>query len=1039
MTEPTNLHETLAHESLTLPRGLAIFGGLLAGASAAVTLIPKAAMLGLPGLDVAGPFSIGTVPPGQVWLAAGVCLAAAVGAGAGWWVWQALARLIGRICPLPAAAALKRSALPFIAWLPQMAALPLGQAQALEPLILTAALAAGVLLWAFAERQDKRKIFFAHPTETEYSPASLFTQGSVLLLGAGAGWFLQSLTGFQFPFLSGLGFALACGIAVWMASLVLGMLLGILYTKHTFNQVYHAVAFALLPLALLPLKSATWLAYGVAGKTVGGFHLPLFSLLLPLAAVAGFFTILVISLLALRTRPLENQVAWEEVFRALMLLAAGPLLIFALAFWPGGTPWGQPSLAGPLDLLREGEPLASAQAILQGRLPFKEILFRHGFLTDAVSSLTAMGWFGPTAEGYRWLLAWLYPLGAVGLYLLAIFTLPWVWALWAMLLLLTGWLGLLPAAQYVFAFVGFLFTLQYIQKGQWPVLIFSGVATALAWIGSYSAGIVATAGHGVLLMVYGFWGSAENPRRWAGLPLYLAAAVVGLVPWWLYLAMSGSLSAFFTNFAWVISNYAAVFARPVPGWSLPLSWTEVVAFAMPPLALVLGLFHLGAALPRAKERPLPWNVLLLTTVLGLLWMRYLQNAQPEFLHQAMPVALLLMAFFGYRLGAHNPRLRGVVLAGALGLAFLPMPGHWQLPHVFGNFGVKNVVSVGDYGKSTLAALGGVYLPGSQAQELAQTAAYLEGQVGSAETFYDFSNQPFYYFLVPRRPAVASLATAMLATWDQQAEAIRSLDEAKVKAVLLAPAAGRTPGAIPAEIRQYAVAEYLWRNYAPVAQKGGVIIAVPRSEAVSPESGIQAALIQPLDLGWLPARWARLPKYAATPENNAGALAPVGGVKAVEPAGVSVTAAGGALEIGEASGPTSVRLALPAAVPGRTANVLLVTLKTSARLEGEQAQWHWGEAGSGRTASFTLAGHGADAVTYAFRVGSWPGWALAQSLTEVTLRLPRGGWRFEQAALLSVRDIPQLLARAAAPTAPAPAAGKPAKAVKPGAGAKPVKP
>ncbi|MDV7401089.1 hypothetical protein RZS08_57255, partial [Arthrospira platensis SPKY1] len=101
----------------------------------------------------------------------------------------------------------------------------------------------------------------------------------------------------------------------------------------------------------------------------------------------------------------------------------------------------------------------------------------------------------------------------------------------------------------------------------------------------YTAGLVAFAGHAALLAVYVLWGKKEWLQRAAHFGIYLGGVLVISLPWWLYLAMSGSLGAYFQNFAWVLNIYGAIFGLPLPGWGEAPGLAAQLLFLMPPLVL----------------------------------------------------------------------------------------------------------------------------------------------------------------------------------------------------------------------------------------------------------------------------------------------------------------------------------------------------------------------------------------------------------------------------------------------------------------------
>jgi hypothetical protein len=1010
--EFSTVRENATQESAMLVRVLAVFGGMLAGAGAMMAWGLSWANSLCDAHGVVGPMTLGLVNSSQSTLAVLILAGGALGAVGGYWAWVGLAQVQCLIAPLPVPAALKRAAVPFVVFLPQVTYILQGRPACCWLFVFFLVMSAGFILLAAVERKDKRKIFFAFPTESDYSPSSLFTHGAVMVLGAGLGWYVQSLPRFAHSEILGLWFPILIGLGVWMAALGVSSLLGRLYTKHTFNQIFQAVALSALPLALLPLQSMSWAGYWQNNAIAGGFRLGAVPMILGMVSGAAMPVILVLALLKLTHRPVETQPAWEELFRALMLIAAIPLILISAAYVPAGTALGKNLLAGPLDFLREGETLASAQAVLMGRLPFKEILFRHGFLSDAVTGLAALGWFGNTAEGLRLLTAWLIPLGVLGIYYLGIFCLPWMWVLVLMVALLSGKLGMVAETRFLFTYAGFIFTFLYLQRERWVFLIGSGVVTVLAVIASFTAGIMAVAGHVVLLAAYALFGPAVSKRRWLGIVVYAAALLLGMLPWWLYLGMSGSLGDYFANFSWVVSHYQPVFGAALPAWGANPALATVLLFALPPVLMILGAWTVAVAIPKTKERGLPWNVLLLTVLIFLLWMRFIQRGHLEFLQEALPVCALLGAYFVFRWSLQSSWVRNAALGGIVLWAFIPSALSPALPELAGNFGTKNLVATEGLVKSKLPGLGNTYIPAEQAKSLEELAGFLDGQVGTTETFYDFSNQPLLYFLVQRRPVVPALLTASLATFQQQLDAVQNIADARVKTVVWGAGVENQIGSIPSELRQYAVSEYLLSQFVPMAVKGGSVLLGPRAETLSPDTAAAAALQRPLQLGQLAYFWGRQSKYGISQGAGAGTVSPADGVKSVEPVGVTVTGQGEQVIVAPARGEMTLRLASKPD-SGKRPNVLVLQLKAAQELDGQTAVLAWGDKAAGRWLSFTLKGGGAS-HPYVFRMNAIPAWVLAGDIAAMQLEMPQGGWTWEKGQWLAIKDIPQIKAPVIAP-------------------------
>ncbi|MEW6516465.1 MAG: hypothetical protein AB1439_06135 [candidate division FCPU426 bacterium] len=998
------IRETAFSEDLFIHRGLVLVAGLVAGIA-----LGWMAFAGwqwpVPDQDgIVGPAALGLPVaggPAKAWLliAAGIA-----GAWVAQWLWLLIAQTQRLIAPLPAATALKRAAMAYAAFFPQITFLLQGRSELPYSAAAFALLVLGFFLAALGEQRDKRKLFIAHPTETEYHPLGLFTFGAVIALFGGVGWFVQSLGYAPVP---GLWLPAGFGLLGWLGSLLLAWVLSWVFRRHTFDQIYLALALAFLPLAILPLNTFSGVQYLAQGQEVGQHALGSLGLWLLLAAGAGLLAVLILALLRLRRLPVELSPAWEELFRALMLILAIPCLLLAVAFWPAGGAYSQSKVLGALDLWKDGEALGVAQAALLGHLPFKEILLRHGFLTDVVSSLTAISWLGPTVGAFRLWLNYLAPFGLMALYLLSIFCLPWPWALLYALVMLTGAAGTIPQARFFFPLVGFIFTLYYLQRPRWPVLLLSALFTILSLLASYTAGLLAFGGQVVLLAVYVLTGLKEWRERTLHFGLYLAGVAVISLPWWLYLAMSGSLGAYFQNFAWVLQAYGPVFGLPLPAWGAAPGLGAQLAFLLPPLLLATGVLVWFAEWRSQNEGGTPpWNVLLLLVLTGWFWMRFLGRGDWAFLQDALPLAAMLLAFFLYQLSRRQRRLRSLVFALALVPAFLPYPGGRPLVDWIGGFADKTRLTVDGLSQGKTERLQKTFLPAKQAEALDQVASYLEGQVGTGEPFYDFSNQPLWYFLVPRLPVVSALSTLEQASLTQQLEVIRALSSSPVKAVITAPpeADPASLDAVSPVVRQYAVAEYLLKTYVPSAVVGDNVLLLPRQEGFGPEPAAVAAWMKPLPLFGLPAYWGGQSKYDPSQGGALARYAPAAGAGAVEPAGLTVTAEAESLSIGPSGAPVRLALNLAANADSK-GNVLVLKLAVPETLAGRTATLAWGPLDSGQRVTFTLRAS-AVARPYVFRLGSWPNWVWAKDHGRLVLELPGGDWQWSGAVLLQIADVPE---------------------------------
>ncbi len=1007
MADLAQVKQMMNEEDLVLHRGLMLLGSMLAGMTVTYFILSRFFPGGLPSFNVVGYLTMGLKTPGEVYRALAIVAGGVAGVLLGQWGWMMMAQWQRVLGVMPAAVALKRSTVIFAPFLAYITMLSTNQGLMIAPLAAGLLLLLGFSLLAILEKKDKRKIYFAFPTENRYQPASLFTHGSIIVLGAGVGWFLQALTGPGLFSSLGLWFSLGVGLAVWIVIMLLAGLLALFFSKLTFDQVYVGLAFVAMPLAILPLQTLGGLTYTAYGKVVAVTKVAwLMPTLVGVASLAAV-VILALVLLSLRKKKVEMVPAWEEVFRALMLIIPIPLLLYAVAYWPMGAAFSGHHLLGPLALFREGEPLGAAQAILMGRLPFKDILFRHGFIADALSGLAAVNWFGGTLEAYRLMLSYLAPLGLIAIYVFAIFCMPWLWALLLALTMLTGALGMIPYTRFLFPLIGFIFTLFYLQSNRWLLLIFSGLMTALSVIASYTAGIMALAGQLTLVVVFVVVDREPLKKRLTGLAVYLGATLAGLLPWFLYLAMSGSLGAYFDNFAWVMNNYGAVFGLPMPGLGDHPSLMQWLIFALPPAMIAIGALQSLKAIFAGKQHgTIPWNILLLTVITTLYWVRFLDRSDYTFLLETLPIAAMLAAFYLFRLTIRQARLKGLVMTALLPLLLIPQAGRIDLKTLAEGFGQKTVITVDGLVKPKSLLLGNVFLQPNQAREIDELVSYMNEQVGSAESFFDFSNQPLLYFLVPRRPVTRALATVSIATFEQQLAAIRALNLNEVKMVV---ADGRPLGeagldGLPCEVRQYALSEYLLKKYVPIKKIGQTVIMLPRDGELNPEPQAVQAMKRMVSLAYMPLTMGQEAKYASGQGNGVDQYI-VKDKSDVDAHGLTVTASAQGVEVADGVGQVSLVMNAKAnkAADG---NVLRLTLRASPRLQGRTAKLLWGKASDHDGLQFLLKGSGQE-ETYVFRVGSLPAWVWAGSLKQLTLVMPAGGWQWKSLQVLAVKDIPEL--------------------------------
>jgi hypothetical protein len=105
------------------------------------------------------------------------------------------------------------------------------------------------------------------------------------------------------------------------------------------------------------------------------------------------------------------------------------LIIFASLLLSLGTPTYHAS--GPFDTFHEGETLGSAMSLLEGKVPYRDVVFSHGVFHDPLRSILAMKLFGKSIGATRAVTSFLKVLSflCLGLLILRLFENKGTWAL----------------------------------------------------------------------------------------------------------------------------------------------------------------------------------------------------------------------------------------------------------------------------------------------------------------------------------------------------------------------------------------------------------------------------------------------------------------------------------------------------------------------------------------------------------------------------------------------------------------------------------
>jgi hypothetical protein len=341
-----------------------------------------------------------------------------------------------------------------------------------------------------------------------------------------------------------------------------------------------------------------------------------------------------------------------------------------------------------------------------------------------------------------------------------------------------------------------------------------------------------------------------------------------------------------------------------------------------------------------------------------------------------------------------------VLAIAL-LFFIPVEGRWNLPQLAESMGTKNLIRLDP--KVDWTVLSAAYFPKAEVDDVQQAAAFLDEHVGSAELFYDFSNQPVFSHLVPRKPMTRFLAAGYAGSMESQRAVVEDLASQPVKYVVWGyPEALGVPPR-PPEITQYGIAEKILQDFQPFRRYGRFIILAPKQPEAKLDPELARAMFRPeYELAGLPYLWGGQGKYAPQEMLRQERFV-FGDLKeALLPAGIAATVKGEGVQVATSNQPVSLRLKRNASRKERV-NFISLYLLIPGELDGQTAHLSWGQGEGKIRLAFNLKAD-LSIRRYIFRVGSLPGWVWQEPVEAITLRMPGGGWTCASATLDKVDDI-----------------------------------
>jgi hypothetical protein len=821
-----------------------------------------------------------------------------------------------------------------------------------------------------------RRRALVYPLDT---PPPLSLQAAIALLGAVVGISLLTFPAetlwLGFPARTVLGSAIGFW-GFWVA--------GSYLVSRTLHRGWRATAeslsVGLLPLSLLSIQGVLWWEVRQGGERVARYGSSTAVVVLAVSAVVGS---VMVTLWTLRLLVSGKGASWGRVFWTWFFGLMVPLLLYALAY--------NPNIHRPLDLFHEGERVSPAQALMAGQIPYRDVVFIHGFLRDPGVALMAFRLFGTSIAGLRMLEQMLVPLALVATYYLAVVCLGSRWALLYSFLALTGFWPLFYDWRIVPSVAAILCLVLYMRQRRLVWAVGGGCCTFVALAVSFDMGVVALATGMAFSVMFSF-------AEWQEVKLklflgYFGPVLLGVAGVMLYLASVGALWSFL-NWHWqtlVVYRDWNGMPFPVPPGGFRQAWDAFLS----PLASIVAALTLSQALVRRNWGSRHWVIFLLLVANMALYNRgvvsgYVHGSALSAGSHLAPV--LLLTLLGLRRPGKPFRRFEVLMAAAMSLALLTLtpvhlPTSRSLLDIVDGLAMKNRVEVSpSWVQPDIERVGPLLLPPEQASSLSEIVGFLE----DAESFWDFTDHGALYFLSDHVSPTRFWATHHVITTENQHEVVTDLSRRPPRYVLFRSGTGWDAIAgVDRTLRSFLVSEYLLDNYHLVEQVGGFTVL---------EQGAPLSFPVPLtfrvDLGYVPFLWGRDRTRALE------ALHPVfverwrfssDGPEGWEPVwDVSLS------DIREdgwytlTSGPDPQLQNLALVLDPRSVTYLVLRMRAEGEAEireGINAQVFWRSGDEGfaeeRSVLFGVVPDGQD-HTYLLRLASFPGWAWSGSITGLRL-------------------------------------------------------
>lgn len=595
----------------------------------------------------------------------------------------------------------------------------------------------------------------------------------------------------------------------WFAALLVARLAALCLGGDP-NERLSGVAFAGLPLLGLPALALLL----VNGRLAAGVAIGLMVLLFPYA---------------LTRRPrvhgprVRSAVAW--LILPMLLYAASYASTAALSQW--------------IDLFHRGESLGPASDYLQGKVPYRDVFVLHGLMEDGMLDAWLMSIFGRDLG-----VALVRPV------ILGSCAVP---ALWFLAMSLFDSIPLAFAAAglgavttvdnertfFEIAVVALL--LASARSGKRWLIGVAGIAAGVAVFFSLDMGLYSLAAALAYLAVESLLarrgGIASAALHPGSLPIFAAGAVVGMLPFAIFLMVHGAFTGFLeTSFKTIPAVIDAVWSIPYPDLTATFRKDltlhtisdfvlfEPFRFVLNPLVIAIAMTWLIRRFMKRSFGPLEHG-LLAVTLFALVTQRSALG-RADFRHQYFsafligPMILVLIVVMARTSAQHWARQDRsaqafIVLAAVAALPFLVI-ALW-IPDVL-NVRLDDTIHY----QGRVAGMRHEPAAEKVADRIRAVTVAIGDMTHATDTIFDFSNQPALYFFAKRMNPTRFYQIPIVSPSEFQREAIVAIERSKPKVVIRkSPEGFDTFDGIDNRLRAPALAAYIEDHYNYAATVRGI--------------------------------------------------------------------------------------------------------------------------------------------------------------------------------------------------------------------------